>query len=181
MWHTPLSLTVIMTLNSKDAAILVQLWTSTEGSKSLRLQDFKTLGIWRWLVSPTPRPPLPHRKYSCYSFLLEAAAGRNMSVKNSIDNIDNRTRDLPTCSAVPELTALPREPDFNSAVSKVSGYRERVDKVRFALETGIITFGATSMYKCKGKTKCNTASVYRTLIVTKGSISLYAVAWEIRV
>jgi hypothetical protein len=85
-----------------------------------------------------------------------------MSVKNSIDNIDNRTRDLPTCSAVPELTALPRAPDFNSAVSKVSGYRVRVDKVRFALETGIIIFGATTMYKCKRKKKCNTASVYRT-------------------
>ena len=40
-------------------------------------------------VSPTHRPPLPPRKYSWYSFLLEA------------DTIGNRTRDLPACSAMP--------------------------------------------------------------------------------
>jgi len=33
-----------------------------------------------------------------------------MSIKNSIDTIRNRTRDLPTCSAVPQPTALPRAP-----------------------------------------------------------------------
>jgi len=30
-----------------------------------------------------------------------------MSLKNSNDNIGNRTRDLPACSAVPQPTALP--------------------------------------------------------------------------
>jgi len=47
--------------------------------------------------------------YSWYSFLLEAestlshsAAGRIMSMKNSKDTIGNRTRDLPTSSAVPQ-------------------------------------------------------------------------------
>ena len=35
-----------------------------------------------------------------------------MSIKNSIDTIGNRTRDLPICSAVPQLTALPRAPNF---------------------------------------------------------------------
>jgi len=51
--------------------------------------------------SPTHRPPFPTRKYSWYSFLLQAesplgysAAGRIMSMKNSIDSIRNRTRDL---------------------------------------------------------------------------------------
>jgi len=33
-----------------------------------------------------------------------------MSVKNSNDTIGNRTRDLPTCSAVPQPTALLRAP-----------------------------------------------------------------------
>ena len=33
-----------------------------------------------------------------------------MSMKNSNDTIGNRTRDLPTCSAVPEPTAPPRTP-----------------------------------------------------------------------
>jgi len=31
-----------------------------------------------------------------------------MSMKNSSDTIGNRTRDLPTCSAVPQPTAPPR-------------------------------------------------------------------------
>jgi len=34
-------------------------------------------------------------------------AGRIMSMKSPIDAIGKRTRDLPTCSAVPEPTALP--------------------------------------------------------------------------
>jgi len=33
-----------------------------------------------------------------------------MSMKNSSDTIGNQTRDLPTCSAVPQATALPRAP-----------------------------------------------------------------------
>ena len=32
-------------------------------------------------------------------------------MKNSIDTIGNRTRDLPICSAVPQPTAPPRGPD----------------------------------------------------------------------
>ena len=37
-----------------------------------------------------------------------SAAGRIVSMKNSKDTIGNRTRDLPTCSAVPQPTALLR-------------------------------------------------------------------------
>jgi hypothetical protein len=32
-----------------------------------------------------------------------------MSMKNSGDNIGNRTRDLPACSALPQPTAPPRD------------------------------------------------------------------------
>jgi hypothetical protein len=58
------------------------------------------------VVSPTNRPPLPPRKYSWNSFLLEAesthsATERIMSRKNSNDTIGNRTRDVPVCSVVP--------------------------------------------------------------------------------
>jgi hypothetical protein len=57
------------------------------------------------VVSTTHRPPLPARKYSWCSFLLQAelhtAAGKIKSINNSIDSIGNRTRDLPACSAVP--------------------------------------------------------------------------------
>jgi hypothetical protein len=40
-----------------------------------------------------------------------SSAGRVMSMKNSIDAIENRTRDLPTCSAVPQPTAIPCAPE----------------------------------------------------------------------
>ena len=39
-----------------------------------------------------------------------SAARRIMSMKNSSDTIGNRTRDLPTCSAVPQPAAPPRTP-----------------------------------------------------------------------
>ena len=71
------------------------------------------------VVSPTHRPPLPPRKYSWYSFLLEAEStpgplcGRKDYVnKKSIDTIRNRTRNLPACSAVPQTTALPLAPIY---------------------------------------------------------------------
>jgi hypothetical protein len=53
------------------------------------------------------------RKYSRYSFLLQAnrhqghsAAGRIMQMKNSDDTIGNRTRDLPACSTVYRMWPL---------------------------------------------------------------------------
>jgi hypothetical protein len=67
------------------------------------------------VVGHTHRPTLPARKYSCYSFPLDAestpepeCAGRIMSMKNSNGNIGNRTRDLPACSTLPHPTASPR-------------------------------------------------------------------------
>jgi len=39
-----------------------------------------------------------------------SASGSIMSMKNSKDIIGNWTRDLPTCSAVPQTTAPPRAP-----------------------------------------------------------------------
>jgi len=57
----------------------------------------------------------------------------------------------------------------------------RVDKFRFPLEAGIIIFGNVSIYKYKGKKKCRVFGVYRTLCFTRGSVSLYTVAWANRV
>jgi hypothetical protein len=37
-------------------------------------------------------------------------------MKNPNDTIGNRTRDLPACSAVPQLTAPPRAPIKNSII-----------------------------------------------------------------
>ena len=87
-------------------------------------QALRFPGVWGSQISRqsahyggirTHRPPLPPRKYSWNSFLLEAgqpqgysAAGSIMSIKISNDIIGNRTRDLPTCSTVPQPTAPPR-------------------------------------------------------------------------
>jgi hypothetical protein len=50
--------------------VKVQTWTGPEGSRRSKLQDFKTIG--GKVVSHTHRLPLSLRKYSWYSFLLEA-------------------------------------------------------------------------------------------------------------
>jgi hypothetical protein len=85
----------------KGKAIPLQAWTDPGGFRSSRLPDFKTIGIWKWDVCQTYTPAtLPCRKHSWYSSLLEA--GSIMS--------GNQTRDLSTCSAVPQPTALPRAP-----------------------------------------------------------------------
>jgi len=48
-------------------------WTGPEVSRKLRLPDFVTTAQdGGKVVSFTHRPPLPPRKYSRYSFLLEA-------------------------------------------------------------------------------------------------------------
>jgi hypothetical protein len=71
------------------------------------------------VVSPTHRPSLPPRKYSWYSFLLEAsqprghsATGRITSMKSSSNNKGNRTRVFPSCSVVSQPTTPPRAPSY---------------------------------------------------------------------
>jgi hypothetical protein len=57
LWHDLSNYTKSdVDLQSKGKAIPLQAWTSPEGSRRLKLPDFKTIG----------------RKYSSYSFLLEA-------------------------------------------------------------------------------------------------------------
>ena len=46
-------------------------------------------------------------------------ARRIMSMKNSSDTTGNRTRDLPTCSAVPQPTAPPRTALSRDKVEKL--------------------------------------------------------------
>ena len=67
------------------------------------------------------RPSLPTRKCSWYSFLVEAKSTpgpqcgwKDYVNKNSNDTIGNRTRDLPACSAMPQLTAPPCAPNNNN-------------------------------------------------------------------
>ena len=66
------------------------------------------------VVSPTHRPPLPLENKTATHFCqrLSRTQGHNeaeriMSMKNLSDPTGNRTRDLPACSAVPQLPAPP--------------------------------------------------------------------------
>ena len=56
----------------KGKAVPLQAWTGPEVSRKLRFPDFVTTAQDGGKVSLTHRPPLPPRKYSWYSFLLEA-------------------------------------------------------------------------------------------------------------
>jgi hypothetical protein len=60
-------------LNGKGKAIPLQALTGPEGSRRLRLPDFKTIGTWRWQgCQPQAPAAFTPRKYSWYSFTLEA-------------------------------------------------------------------------------------------------------------
>jgi hypothetical protein len=55
------------------------------------------------VVSPTHWPPFPPGNIPGIHFLEgHSAAGENNSMKNSRDTNENRTRDLPACSTVPQ-------------------------------------------------------------------------------
>ena len=87
------------------------------------------------VVSPTRRAPLPPRKYSWYSFLLEAewTPGPQCGRKDSSDTIGNRTRDLPTCSAVPQPTAPPRTVSlmfFTEGLSSVYNAKSKIFRLQ---------------------------------------------------
>ena len=98
-------------------AIPLQVWTGPEGSRRLRLPDYKTIGHEGGrVVSHTRRPPLPSGNIPGNGFCSRlsqhqghSAAGKITSMKNSND-ISNRTRDLPACRTVPQPPVPPRTP-----------------------------------------------------------------------
>jgi hypothetical protein len=78
-------------VRGKGKATQLQAWTGPEGSRRLRLIDFKTMAHeGSKVVSPTHWPPLPPRNipgtHFCYRLSRlqgHSAAGRIMSMKNS--------------------------------------------------------------------------------------------------
>jgi hypothetical protein len=74
-------------------------------------------------LSPTHRPPLPPGNIACTHFFWSLSRPRAivrpiMSIKNSKETIGNRTRDLPTCSALPQQTACPNNNNNNNNNNK---------------------------------------------------------------
>jgi len=64
---------MILLSKGKGKAVPLQAWSGPEGSRKLRFPDFMTTAQdGGKVVSLTHRPLLPLRKYSWYSFLLEA-------------------------------------------------------------------------------------------------------------
>jgi hypothetical protein len=65
----------------RGKAIPLQDLTGPEGSRRLRLPDFKTPGTWRWQgCQPYAPPAFTPRKYPWYSFLLEAESTHRDSI-----------------------------------------------------------------------------------------------------
>ena len=61
----------------KGTAIPLQAWTGPEGSRRLRLLDFKKICTWRWYsCQPYAPATFTPSKYSWYSFLLQDGSPR---------------------------------------------------------------------------------------------------------
>ena len=97
-----------------------QAWTGPEGSRKLKLPDFVTTAQDGGRLSALRTGRLyPPRKYSWYSFLLEAESTPRAIVRSegfyvnekSSDISWNRTSDLPICSTAPS-PLLPRSPSY---------------------------------------------------------------------
>ena len=64
---------VLLLSKGKVKAVPLQAWSGPEGSRKSRFPDFMTTAQGGGkVVSLTHRPPLPPRKFTWYSFLLEA-------------------------------------------------------------------------------------------------------------
>jgi hypothetical protein len=101
----------------KVKTIPLQAWTGPEGSRMLRLSNFKTTHEGGKVVSPMHRPALhpgnipgTHFCYKLSRPQSHSAAGGIMSIKKSCDAIGNRNRDLPAFIAVPQPTVPLRAP-----------------------------------------------------------------------
>ena len=93
----------------RGKAVPLQAWSGPEGSRKLSFPDFITTAQdGGKVVSLTHRPPLPAGNtpgtHFCYRLSRpqsHSATGRIMSLKNSNNNIGNRTRHLLVFSVVP--------------------------------------------------------------------------------
>jgi hypothetical protein len=81
-----------MNVKVKGKAFPWQVWTSPEGSRRLRLPDFKKISTWRWWGCQPPSPPPPLRKCFWYSFLLEAESSQGHSTAGRIMSMNFITR-----------------------------------------------------------------------------------------
>jgi len=108
--HNFVRISHIPSVHYKGKAVPLQAWRGPEDSRKLGFPDFMTTAQdGGKVVSLTHWPPLPTRKCSWYSFLLQSESTPGslcdrkdfMSMKNSNDTSWDRTSDLPICSTAP--------------------------------------------------------------------------------
>jgi hypothetical protein len=93
----------------KGKIIPLEVWTGPEGSRKLRLSAYLDNQHMKTAFTPQESFLVLISVRGCQP-QVHSAAGRIMSMKNSIYTIGSRTCNLPTCSAVPQPAAPPRTP-----------------------------------------------------------------------
>jgi hypothetical protein len=94
--------------------------------KAVPVQTYQIATVFQEIQAPTFLE-IRHVKLVCQSYITtqklsrtqsHRATGRIKSMKNSIDIIGNRNRDLAACNTLPQPTAPPRAPDYQNSPPK---------------------------------------------------------------
>ena len=113
------------------------------GFQEVKVPRFHDNGTGWWQgCQPYAPAAFSPRKFTWYSFLLEAettpdhsATGRIMSLKNSSDTIGSRTRDLLVCSVVPETLRHRAPPCTSTTTGYLASFSCRLCVYSFLLFT----------------------------------------------
>jgi hypothetical protein len=135
----------------------VQAWTGPGEFQEVQAPIFqdtrhtKVVRLSAWGTGHLYRPGIIPGTHLSYSRPQGHSVNRRiMSIKNSNDNIRNRTRDLPPCSAVPQPTAPPRDPLRNeepcnlySSLKTITSFSEEYKSKKIKHAINVARMGET--------------------------------------